>query len=116
MASGAGRPVSTRPAPPCATRLSRTGRVAGQPGPAPFRGGSTRVDPSRLNGTGQIRPVTNHGTNRVGENFPRPLLFIFLFFKVLYYYICETGKLVLDPYFIFLFFLALNSSKYSQLW
>ena len=43
--------------------------------------GSTRVDPSRLNGTGQIRPVTNHGTNRVGENFPRPLFFLFSFFK-----------------------------------
>jgi len=83
MANGAGRPASTRPAPPCAIQTGRTGRVAGQPGPAPLRGGSTRIDPSRVNGTGQIRPVTNHGTNRVGKIFPNPSSF-FLFFKKSY--------------------------------
>ena len=75
MTNGWGRPVSTRLIQPCVTRLSQTGRVAGQLRPVPFRGGSTRVNPSRLNGTGQIRPVTNHGTNWVGKKFPRPFFF-----------------------------------------
>ena len=82
VATGAGRPASTRPDPSCATRRSRTGGLTGQPVPAPLRGGSKRVDPSRGHGTNPIRPVTNHGTSRVGENFPDPPFLLLFFFLV----------------------------------
>ena len=99
MANGAGRPASTRP---CATRLSRTGRVTGQPAPAPFRGGSKRVDPSRVN-----------GTNRVGKNFPDPPS-LFFFMSNIIIWLLER-KISLRPLDSFLIFLkGYNGSKMSR--
>ena len=111
MANGAGHP--RRPAPPRTVRLVGVAQYGSR---VNKRGGSKRVDPSRRHGTNSIRPVTNHGTNRVGENFPRPLLFLFFYFKVLYYYICETEKFVSDPYFYFLFFLNPQQLKKLPIW
>ena len=64
MAMGACRPDSTRPDSYCATRMSYKVRTRGR----------THIDPCSI-WVEKIRYVMDHGTNRVGKNFPQPPLF-----------------------------------------